>query len=636
MDVESDAVAERSFHAMLLKIDSDLHQADLQALKFLIKDNLPKNKLTKMSTGHELFTALETSKLIDTSNRWLLVEMFNKIGRLDLIDYVDEEITEDLKSTYLPTGKISDYRLMLFDTAQDLTGEDTNKLSFLLDKIPKAKRGKVSSGLDLVTLMEESKIISPVSVDRLRQNLVALTRQDLVRKLDQYTERRHQRGCVTAAEAPLGGVSGSDVVMTPTANPVADMCPPFGHTAHNGVPESFRLQISEDLCQDMYCNNLPAFWTHLGYKDDDIKRLHSGLQHFTTRERIQKMLECAPSLQSLEYSQALVKLIFAIRLANMIQLSKQLELQFKAYLPREKEYYRGPGVKQLAGEERRNQYVTTGEATEISQAGADKNLNSINLHEKQSTIPTYKMNANPRGICVIINNSQFWAEDEGAPALNPRTGSDIDADKLTETFSRLHFKIERYNDLPSNRMSELLWTIGGERVKAEHDCFVCCVLSHGNSTDKLYGSDCKLVEVNQLKAPFRPNCCPNLALKPKLFFLQACQGTEKQEGVQVQIDSAVEDDGPTVTVAKEADFLVGYATAPGYVSYRSKSKGSWYISKLTKMLDTHAHTEDLLSILTKVNNEVGTELGPHGQKQSPAPQFTLTKRLIFKKLDSTA
>ncbi|XP_046377170.1 caspase-8-like isoform X2 [Haliotis rufescens] len=540
MDVESDAVAERSFHAMLLKIDSDLHQADLQALKFLIKDNLPKNKLTKMSTGHELFTALETSKLIDTSNRWLLVEMFNKIGRLDLIDYVDEEITEDLKSTYLPTGKISDYRLMLFDTAQDLTGEDTNKLSFLLDKIPKAKRGKVSSGLDLVTLMEESKIISPVSVDRLRQNLVALTRQDLVRKLDQYTERRHQRGCVTAAEAPLGGVSGSDVVMTPTANPVADMCPPFGHTAHN------------------------------------------------------------------------------------------------AYLPREKEYYRGPGVKQLAGEERRNQYVTTGEATEISQAGADKNLNSINLHEKQSTIPTYKMNANPRGICVIINNSQFWAEDEGAPALNPRTGSDIDADKLTETFSRLHFKIERYNDLPSNRMSELLWTIGGERVKAEHDCFVCCVLSHGNSTDKLYGSDCKLVEVNQLKAPFRPNCCPNLALKPKLFFLQACQGTEKQEGVQVQIDSAVEDDGPTVTVAKEADFLVGYATAPGYVSYRSKSKGSWYISKLTKMLDTHAHTEDLLSILTKVNNEVGTELGPHGQKQSPAPQFTLTKRLIFKKLDSTA
>lgn len=97
----------------------------------------------------------------------------------------------------------------------------------------------------------------------------------------------------------------------------------------SGVPESIRLQISEDLCQDMYCNNLPAFWTLLGYKDDDIKRLHSGLQHFTTRERIQKMLECAPKLQSLEYSQALVKLIFAIRFANMIQLSKQLEQQFK-------------------------------------------------------------------------------------------------------------------------------------------------------------------------------------------------------------------------------------------------------------------------------------------------------------------
>nr|QHY92978.1 caspase 8 [Haliotis diversicolor] len=630
MDVEADAVAERGFHTMLLKIDNDLHQSDLQALKFLVKGNLHKNKLTKMSTGHELFAALETSKLIEASNRWLLVEMFDKIGRLDLIDYIDDEITEDLKRTHLPTGEISDYRLMLFDTAQDLTVEDTQKLTFLLHTLPKAKLGKVSSGLDLITLMEEAKIIAPDHLDKLRQYLVTLTRHDLVRKIDLYTERRHQRVCVTATGASMGHDTGGDVRMTPV--PMAHPGPPR-HTADNGVPESIRLQISKDLCQHKYMENLATLWTHLGYKEDFVNRLQSGFQGLTNGERIQKMIECAPSLQSADYSQALMRLINAMRFSQMFQLSEQLVQQFKAHLPREMVYDQGTGVLQRFGDENLNQYVSTGEATETAQPGTDQSLNSINIHDKQSTIPTYKMNANPRGICVIINNFEFWPGSEGAPDLKNRTGTHIDAAKLSDTFSRLHFDIVHYNDLSADAMTQRLRTIGQEMVKAEHDCFVCCILSHGDTAGKVYGSDSKVVEVNKLKAPFRPDCCPNLARKPKLFFLQACQGKEMQEGVHVQSDSDLKTDGPTVMVANEADFLVGYATTPGYVSYRSKSKGSWYINKLTMMLDKHAHTEDLLSILTKVNNEVGMELAPLGGKQSPAPQFTLTKRLIFRKLE---
>lgn len=42
-------------------------------------------------------------------------------------------------------------------------------------------------------------------------------------------------------------------------------------------------------------------------------------------------------------------------------------LSCAAYLPREMVYYRGPGVKQRAGEERRNQYVTTGRKVSLLQ-----------------------------------------------------------------------------------------------------------------------------------------------------------------------------------------------------------------------------------------------------------------------------
>ncbi len=48
------------------------------------------------------------------------------------------------------------------------------------------------------------------------------------------------------------------------------------------------------------------------------------------------------------------------------------------------------------------------------------------------------------------------------------------------------------------------------------------------------------------------------------------------------------DEPPPETIPNEADFLLGYATIPGFVSYRSRSMGSWYITKLCEMLDKYA------------------------------------------------
>lgn len=42
------------------------------------------------------------------------------------------------------------------------------------------------------------------------------------------------------------------------------------------------------------------------------------------------------------------------------------------------------------------------------------------------------------------------------------------------------------------------------------------------------------------------------------------------------------------TVPDEADFLFAMATVTGYVSYRSKSEGSWYITTLVRMLEEYA------------------------------------------------
>lgn len=42
-------------------------------------------------------------------------------------------------------------------------------------------------------------------------------------------------------------------------------------------------------------------------------------------------------------------------------------------------------------------------------------------------------------------------------------------------------------------------------------------------------------------------------------------------------------------IPNEADFLLGYATVPGYVSFRSRNHGSWYIRKLCELLEKYAN-----------------------------------------------
>ena len=63
----------------------------------------------------------------------------------------------------------------------------------------------------------------------------------------------------------------------------------------------------------------------------------------------------------------------------------------------------------------------------------------------------------------------------------------------------------------------------------DYDCFVCCILSHG-VLSHLYGTNGRLVPIKDLTSVFQTNRCPSLAGKPKLFFLQACQGRDKMAG----------------------------------------------------------------------------------------------------------
>ena len=286
----------------------------------------------------------------------------------------------------------------------------------------------------------------------------------------------------------------------------------------------------------------------------------------------------------------------------------------------------------------------------------------------------------PRGICVIINNEIFFHDPELLESifLPDRKGTDVDRginnlflcsipfviifyclfcvlsgpnsntttkktnclchqycsfilsfsasqDHLDSLFRELGFEVHIHNNLTKRAMYLCLRKIG-DMDHINYGCFVCCILSHG-CIGCVYGTDGLPVDIADLTNTVKALQTPSLNNKPKLFFIQACQGKQRQKGIRL------DDDGePPCTIPNEADFLLGYATVPGFVSYRNEFEGSWFINTLVSCIQLLHNKHDLMTIMVKVNDEVSKAIanikGDH-RKQVPVLQATLRKKLYL-------
>ncbi|XP_006883690.1 PREDICTED: caspase-9 isoform X2 [Elephantulus edwardii] len=262
----------------------------------------------------------------------------------------------------------------------------------------------------------------------------------------------------------------------------------------------------------------------------------------------------------------------------------------------------------------------------------------------------YVLDANPCGYCLIINNVNFCPKSE----LSSRTGSDIDCEKMQRRFHLLHFTVEVKRDLTAKEMHLALCKLA-QRDHSVLDCCVVVILSHGCQAvhrqfpGAVYGTDGCSVPVERIVNIFNGTNCPSLGGKPKLFFIQACGGEQKDRGFEVTsaspedgaFDSTVESDaapfqkGPessdqpdaVASLPTPSDIFVSYSTFPGFVSWRNISSGSWYIETLDRVFEQWADSEDLQHLLLRVANAV-SEKGIY--KQMPGCFNFLRKKLFFK------
>uniref|UniRef100_A0A3P8SUT7 Caspase 9, apoptosis-related cysteine peptidase n=1 Tax=Amphiprion percula TaxID=161767 RepID=A0A3P8SUT7_AMPPE len=268
---------------------------------------------------------------------------------------------------------------------------------------------------------------------------------------------------------------------------------------------------------------------------------------------------------------------------------------------------------------------------------------------RRDSIQSYKMDASPCGHCLIINNVEFEPECE----LNNRSGSNIDCDKLERRFKALNFTVEVKTNLKQRQIKHALSALS-KKDHSQCDCCVVIMLSHGTEVSHnrfpgaVYGVDGQHVPVQHITNYLNGQHCPSLQGKPKLFFIQACGGGERDTGFEVSPDEAPpsirgEDDqtdaipmssssdslsmsdepDARATLPTPSDILVSYSTFPGTPS---RAPGTW--RHWTVFLRKNAPTDDLVTMLMMVNNEVSQNSAKGLYKQMPG-SFNFLRKLLY-------
>ena len=151
-------------------------------------------------------------------------------------------------------------------------------------------------------------------------------------------------------------------------------------------------------------------------------------------------------------------------------------------------------------------------------------------------------------------------------------------------------------NLEKNQIERVAQEYGG-RNHDKFAAFFLIVMSHGDDRDCILGVDNRTTSVKALMREFQAERCPSLKGKPKILIIQTCRGSRQcdverfDDFVQsinadpTELDLADSCVGPfslDSSLSKsvfppEADFLLAFATVPGYVAFRSEESGAFFI-----------------------------------------------------------
>jgi len=232
---------------------------------------------------------------------------------------------------------------------------------------------------------------------------------------------------------------------------------------------------------------------------------------------------------------------------------------------------------------------------------------------------------------IILNNEKFLMHKD-------REGSSVHLNNARRLFEKYGYTVDVWQDLTADKIEENINKERENLKSKKFDGFVFVIMSHGRP-GHILGIDGKEVSIkDEIIKQFDGENCKVLIGKPKIFIIQACQGTGLSEGVKHCNEpddegEALEEPDCWELTHEKADMIEVHSTYPGFKALRNRMYGSHFIRSIVRNVYEHAHEEDFYDIMTKVKRDVvALEISLQNKliKQIPSSQNdTLIRKFYF-------
>jgi hypothetical protein len=220
-------------------------------------------------------------------------------------------------------------------------------------------------------------------------------------------------------------------------------------------------------------------------------------------------------------------------------------------------------------------------------------------------------NPSKRGLAIIITN------DYGGATAETLAGTRKDGAEMKRVFERLLIATLWKENVSGDDLHRLLREIPTLSLFPRTYESISFVFSgHGGKGDVLCMQDGSKMHMQEIVNAFLPRQAPNVGNIPKLFFIDACRGSETfqpvvvpRTGGNVQVDrpqrSGTKDRGATDTrtvfVPPEGNTIIAYSNISRNKALESKEGGVWMKALAKRMAESK---ESIENVLTEVRSDL--------------------------------
>ena len=177
-------MAELNFKKGLYRISSHFSRSEVDKLKFIFSDSIPRRQLERATSAFHVFCLLESHDLLSRTNLSFFREILSEVHKAHYIDkYVTNYHPSELPLTQ---GRGLEDATFLANLADELTRENVRDvgLFFSGETIPLEDVESIGDGVTLFGKLRDAG----VDFVQLKEVMSVLSRKDLVRKMESYLE----------------------------------------------------------------------------------------------------------------------------------------------------------------------------------------------------------------------------------------------------------------------------------------------------------------------------------------------------------------------------------------------------------------------------------------------------------------